>query len=265
MTESLLEQIKKLRAEIERHDLLYYQLANPSISDYEYDRLVKELQELEARLDEAQKQDSPSEKVGSDLRPGAQTIPHLERMYSLDNTYSAEELQSWCEKLAAELGAFPQLAVELKIDGFSINLYYEHGDLQYASTRGDGLQGEVVTPNIRALNLVPERISHLHPIEIRGEIYIPVQDFLTLNETRAANEEKNLRQSAQCRRRFHQAQRPSRGEKTPSESHFLCPGKGFKPSREPAIRTGEMAGKPGLPGFPIQRDLPVLRCSAKVL
>ena len=192
MTESLLEQIKNLRAEIERHDLLYYQLANPTISDYEYDRLVKELQELEARLDDAQKQDSPSEKVGSDLRPGAQTIPHLERMYSLDNTYSAEELQSWCVKLAAELGAFPQLAVELKIDGFSINLYYENGDLQYASTRGDGLQGEVVTPNIRALNLVPERISHLHPIEIRGEIYIPVQDFLTLNENRAAIEEKTF-------------------------------------------------------------------------
>ena len=181
------KRIKELEAEILKHNELYYRQNAPEITDFEYDLLVQELKSLSG--------EKPSEllsKVGTDLSKGAKTIPHLERMYSLDNTYSAEELKSWCQKLAADLGAFPQLAVELKIDGFSINLYYENGDLQYASTRGDGLQGEVVTPNIRALNLVPERISHLHPIEIRGEIYIPVQDFLTLNENRAANEEKTF-------------------------------------------------------------------------
>lgn len=192
MTQTLQEQIKKLRAEIERHDLLYYQMANPVISDFEYDQLVTQLKELEASLDENQRQELPPQEVGSDLRPGAQTIPHLVRMFSLDNTYSTDELRIWCEKLTAELGFFPPLVAELKIDGLSINLYYKNGKLQYATTRGDGLVGEVVTANIRALGIVPERIEHLSPMEIRGEVFIPVQDFLKLNETRAENEEKTF-------------------------------------------------------------------------
>ncbi len=190
MNDGLKQEIERLRAEIERHNLLYYELANPSISDYDYDRLVLRLKELEARLEEDERRASPLEKVGSDLRPGAETIPHRQRMYSLDNSYSAEELEQWCAKLALDLGFFPALTTELKIDGFSINLFYDKGELQYATTRGDGSTGEVVTANIRTLSAIPDRIEHLPPIELRGEIYIPVADFLKLNAERAANEEK---------------------------------------------------------------------------
>lgn len=165
-------------------------MANPSISDYEYDQLALRLKELESRLGRDEKGQSLLDKVGNDLRPGAENIPHRQRMYSLDNTYSAEELEQWCAKLENDLGFFPALTAELKIDGFSINLYYEDGELQYATTRGDGVTGEVVTANFRTLSGIPDRFKHLSPIEIRGEIYIPVADFLKLNEEREANEEK---------------------------------------------------------------------------
>lgn len=190
MNDELKREIQRLRAEIERHNLLYYELANPSISDYEYDQLARQLKELEALMEADERGESPLDKVGSDLRPGAETIPHLQRMYSLDNSYSTEELEQWCAKLASELGFFPTLTAELKIDGFSINLYYENGELGHATTRGDGITGEVVTPNILTLSSIPKKIAHLSPIEILGEIYIPVADFLKLNEERQANEEK---------------------------------------------------------------------------
>ena len=190
MNDELKREIQRLRAEIERHNLLYYELANPSISDYEYDQLARQLKELEALMEADERGESPLDKVGSDLRPGAETIPHLQRMYSLDNSYSTEELEQWCAKLASELGFFPTLTAELKIDGFSINLYYENGELGHATTRGDGITGEVVTPNILNLSSIPKKIAHLSPIEILGEIYIPVADFLKLNEERQANEEK---------------------------------------------------------------------------
>jgi DNA ligase (NAD+) len=190
MNDELKREIQRLRAEIERHNLLYYELANPSISDYEYDQLARQLKELEALMEADERGESPLDKVGSDLRPGAETIPHLQRMYSLDNSYSTEELEQWCAKLASELGYFPTLTAELKIDGFSINLYFENGELGHATTRGDGITGEVVTPNILTLSSIPKSISHLSPIEILGEIYIPVADFLKLNEERQANEEK---------------------------------------------------------------------------
>ena len=190
MNDELKREIQRLRAEIERHNLLYYELANPSISDFEYDQLARQLKELEALMEADERGESPLDKVGSDLGPGAETIPHLQRMYSLDNSYSTEELEQWCAKLASELGFFPTLTAELKIDGFSINLYYENGELGHATTRGDGITGEVVTPNILNLSSIPKKIAHLSPIEILGEIYIPVADFLKLNEERQANEEK---------------------------------------------------------------------------
>ncbi len=190
MNEVLNREIKRLRAEIERHNVLYYELANPAISDYEYDQLAQQLKALEGQLEDGLADESPLDRVGSDLRFGAETIPHRQRMYSLDNSYSSEELDQWCAKLAAELGFFPVLTTELKIDGFSINMYYENGALEYATTRGDGVTGEVVTVNVRTLKDIPQQIEHLSPIEIRGEIYIPVADFLQLNAQRTADEEK---------------------------------------------------------------------------
>ncbi|MDP2172704.1 MAG: NAD-dependent DNA ligase LigA [Candidatus Cloacimonadaceae bacterium] len=188
--EKLQAEITKLRAEIERHNVLYHELANPIISDFDFDQLVNRLKELESQAPQAD--ESPLDKVGSDIKLGSKVIPHRQRMYSLDNAYSLAEVKQFIEKIAIELGYFPDLDLELKIDGFSINLFYDNGLLEYATTRGDGVEGEDVTANIKVLGEVPQNISHPHPIEIRGEIYIPVGDFLALNEKRSANEEKTF-------------------------------------------------------------------------
>ena len=184
--------IDRLRAEIEHHNRLYYTLAKPEISDYEYDMLVKELQELEAQYAEIGMEESPTQKVGSDLTPGAKTIPHKVRMASLENAYSLEEVLAFINRTNNDLGYNSEYCAELKIDGFSINLYYENGNFVYATTRGDGLEGEDVTENFRLLPDVPFTIDYQGAIEIRGEIYIPVQDFLALNEFRRENELKTF-------------------------------------------------------------------------
>jgi len=189
---SLVREIERLRAEIERHNMLYYELANPIISDYEYDMLVRRLQELEAQLQQPSVLPSPIAAVGNDLTPGAKTIPHRERMYSLDNAYSLEEAESFLNRIAIDTGSFPSTRAELKIDGFSINLYYEGGSLRYATTRGDGIAGEDVTANILAVQGIPERIPFPGTMEARGEVYMPIADFLRLNEQRSANEEKTF-------------------------------------------------------------------------
>jgi DNA ligase (NAD+) len=192
MKDKLKKEIEELRTRIERHNELYYKKAEPEISDFEYDQMVRRLAKLESQLDEAEKERSPLKEVGSDLTESADTIQHKQRMYSLDNVYSPDELENWINKLEKDMDRLPELCVELKIDGFSINLFYDKGKLQYATTRGDGFKGEVVTTNVSMLDSVPSKIKHSSPIEIRGEIYIPVEDFLKLNEQREANEEKTF-------------------------------------------------------------------------
>ncbi len=182
---------EQLKAEIERHNLLYYELANPIISDFEYDQLVLRFKELEKLLNKSQT-DSPVRNVGSDLQVQASVIPHKQRMYSLDNAYSLDEVEAFLSKIAMELGYWPDVCLEHKIDGFSINLYYDKGELIYATTRGDGFNGEVVTQNVRAIIDIPHTIKHLSPIEIRGEIYIPIEDFLLINESRRNNGEREF-------------------------------------------------------------------------
>ena len=183
-------EIARLKAEIERHNLLYYEFANPEISDYQYDLLATHLKELERELGSEPAQDSPSQKVGSDLSPGAKVIPHKLRMASLDNAYSLEEVQVFMNKLNQETNMQNKFCCELKIDGFGINLLFESGKLSYATTRGDGIEGEDVTANFLLLPEIPNRINYYHPIEIRGEIYIPLADFLTINEQRREAEAK---------------------------------------------------------------------------
>lgn len=188
--EALLKEIARLRTEIDRHNLLYHAFANPEISDYEYDMLVKRLQELEAEVSEDAKTESPSQKVGNDLSPGAKVIPHKMRMASLDNAYSLDEVSAFIAKTNLETGKQNQYCTELKIDGFGINLFFDSGKLMYATTRGDGLEGEDVTANFLLLPDIPHEISYLGQIEIRGEIYIPLSDFLDLNEQRREMEAK---------------------------------------------------------------------------
>ncbi|MDZ4121557.1 MAG: NAD-dependent DNA ligase LigA, partial [Candidatus Cloacimonadaceae bacterium] len=177
-------EIKRLRAEIERHNVLYYELNNPVLSDFEYDQLVNKLRSLEETLGENVLGESPLSMVGSDLGKTLKVIPHRQRMYSLDNAYSIEELKSFLDKIALSHGGFPEVTLEHKIDGFGINLYYDQGKFQYATTRGDGFEGEDVSINVLTISDFPEHISCPDPIEIRGEIYISNEDFLSINELR---------------------------------------------------------------------------------
>jgi DNA ligase (NAD+) len=178
----------ELRKKIEYHNQLYYQKALPEISDYEYDLLVKRLQELEAKYPQFKKKESPTEKVGSDLEKTSKIIPHKKRMYSLENAYSLEEIKTAVQKMFGDDKV--NLIAEEKIDGFSINLFYEKGKLQYATTRGDGFEGEDVTENVKTISSIPQTIKYQNAIEIRGEIYLPRKEFLRLNSIREVNGEK---------------------------------------------------------------------------
>ncbi|HQQ67407.1 MAG TPA: NAD-dependent DNA ligase LigA [Candidatus Cloacimonadota bacterium] len=179
------KRIRDLQAEIARHNDLYYQKADPEISDFEYDLLVRELHDLlggggAAVLSE----------VGNDLGEGSQTIAHKQRMISLDNAYDLDELRAWWDRISLELGSRPALCLELKIDGFGINLFFHGGQMMYATTRGDGQVGEDVTTNFHTIKGIPHQISHQADIEIRGEIYISKKDFALMNEERQQNGDK---------------------------------------------------------------------------
>jgi len=179
-----------LRKQIAHHNQLYYEKAEPDISDYEYDRLAKRLQELEKKYPQYKIEESPTEKVGSDIALTSKIIPHKVRMYSLDNAYSLEEVKSFLDKIAEKIGHLPKVSLEHKIDGFSINIFYDKGILQYATTRGDGFEGEIVTENVKTIKSIPQKINYKNPIEVRGEIYLPIKEFKRINKERVVNEEK---------------------------------------------------------------------------
>lgn len=187
------ERIKQLQEEIAYHDRLYYTLSSPEISDYDYDMLVRELRELEAVAAPSQEA-SPEERgsVGNDLSPTSKTIAHRQRMYSLDNAYSLEEVRDFITRINADTGQSPYYCLEHKIDGFGINLFYQNGELQYATTRGDGYEGEIVTENVLTISSIPRKIEHKGSFEVRGEIYIRSDDFLLMNEKRAEDGEKTF-------------------------------------------------------------------------
>ncbi|MCK9309698.1 MAG: NAD-dependent DNA ligase LigA, partial [Candidatus Cloacimonetes bacterium] len=189
-SDTLPKEIAQLRKKIERHNLLYYEFANPEISDYEYDQLANQLKALETELSGEVPLDSPIQTIGSDLSAGTKAIPHKVRMASLENAYSLEEVESFIQKIKLETGRDNQYCAELKIDGFGINLFFDKGKLVYATTRGDGNEGEDVTVNFKLLPDIPHSIDFLDQIEIRGEIYMPLQDFLRLNEQRREQEAK---------------------------------------------------------------------------
>lgn len=192
-----------LRAEIARHDELYYQQHAPVISDYDYDQLVKRLQAIEAEFPDLITPDSPTQRIGGRPSEGFASVPHRIRMLSLDNVYSPDELREWearCRRACD--GPFDYVA-ELKIDGLSLALRYTDGLLTEAITRGDGLTGDLVTENARTIRQIPLRLAQplAADIEVRGEVYLPLSAFRRLNADLEAEGEKNLRQSPErCRR-----------------------------------------------------------------
>ena len=195
------EQIFKLREELSQHNHSYYVLDEPSITDFEFDVKLKQLQALELNYPELYDASSPTLRVGGEVTKNFETIVHAQRMYSLDNSYSKEDLMDWEVRLRKMVDGPIAYACELKYDGASISLTYENGLLVQALTRGDGTQGDNVTANIKTIKSVPLKLQGDYPykFEIRGEIVLPFSGFKTLNEEKiAAGEEpyKNPRNTA---------------------------------------------------------------------
>lgn len=179
-------QIEKLRNELREHNYNYYVLDNPTISDYEFDIKLKELQDLEAKYPEFFDPNSPSQRVGGEITKNFETIPHEYRMYSLDNSYSKEDLLDWETRIKKLIEGEISYTCELKYDGASISLTYENGLLVRALTRGDGFQGDNVTANVKTIKSVPLKLKGDYPskFDIRGEIVLPFDGFNKMNEER---------------------------------------------------------------------------------
>ena len=189
------QKIKTLRDELRQHNYNYYILDNASISDYEFDIKLKELQTLEAQHPEFFDANSPTQRVGGAITKNFKTTVHDFRMYSLDNSYSKEDLLDWESRIKKMVDGVIHYTCELKYDGASMNLTYENGKLIRAVTRGDGVQGDEVTANIKTINTVPLQLKGNYPerFDIRGEIILPIEGFLKMNEERIANDEEPYR------------------------------------------------------------------------
>jgi DNA ligase (NAD+) len=181
------KQMEQLRDEIRRHDRLYYEEAAPIISDREYDRLYKELVDLETQFPDLATPDSPTQRVGGKPLKAFEQVPHLIPMLSLDNTYSEEEVKNFYARIQRLLpNEKIPVVIEPKVDGVAVSLIYENGRLRQAATRGDGAVGDDITQNIRTIRSVPEQLRGAAPklLEARGEVYMHKRGFEKLNEER---------------------------------------------------------------------------------
>lgn len=182
------DRILTLRKELHEHNRRYYVLNQPIISDQQFDFMMHELQELEARHPELADPNSPTQRVGSDLNQQFKQVAHKFPMLSLANTYNADDVREWYNQVTKGLDGQPfEVCCEMKYDGLSISLTYEHGKLIRAVTRGDGVQGDDVTNNVRTINSIPLQLSgdnYMDSFEIRGEILLPWDNFQRLNAER---------------------------------------------------------------------------------
>ena len=231
------QKIETLRTALREHNYNYYVLDNPTISDYEFDMQLKELQALEAQHPEFYDSTSPTLRVGGMVTKNFETEVHDSRMYSLDNSYSKEDLEDWEKRIQKGLGDVPvEFTCELKYDGASISITYENGLLVRALTRGDGFQGDNVTTNIKTIKSIPLQLKGDYPakFDIRGEIVLPFDGFAKMNAERIENGEEpymNPRNTASGSLKLQDsslvAQRPLEcllygivGERTGIESQF---------------------------------------------
>ncbi|PVX47307.1 DNA ligase (NAD+) [Flavobacterium sp. 103] len=181
----ILQTIQTLREELNLHNHNYYVLDKPTLSDFEFDMKLKELQDLENKHPEFFDANSPTQRVGGTVTKNFETIPHEYRMYSLDNSYSKEDLIDWENRIQKVLGDVPlEYTCELKYDGASISITYENGKLKRAVTRGDGFQGDDVTNNIKTIKSIPLQLKGNYPEQfaIRGEIILPFAGFEKMNQ-----------------------------------------------------------------------------------
>ncbi|MFC4816957.1 NAD-dependent DNA ligase LigA [Flavobacterium sp. GCM10023249] len=233
----VLPKIQALREELNLHNYNYYVLDNPTISDFEFDSKLKELQDLEEKYPQYFDENSPTQRVGGAVTKNFETIKHEFRMYSLDNSYSKEDLLDWQTRAQKLLGNVNlEFTCELKYDGASISILYEKGKLKRAVTRGDGFQGDDVTNNIKTIKAVPIQLKGDYPdkFEIRGEIILPFagfekmnQDLIEIGETPYANPRNTASGSLKLQDSAEVAKRPLDcllysliGNNLPIASHF---------------------------------------------
>ena len=195
------ELIIQLQNELRQHNYSYYVLDEPTISDYDFDIKLKQLQNLELQYPELQTTDSPTQRVGGEVTKNFNTIKHAQRMYSLDNSYSKQDLFDWENRLKKFIDTPLKYTCELKYDGASISITYKNGSLFRALTRGDGNQGDDVTANVKTIKSVPLKLTGDYPdfFEIRGEIILPFDGLKQMNDQRILNGEepfKNTRNTA---------------------------------------------------------------------
>ncbi len=185
---SVVEKIESLRNALHEHNHRYYVLDQPTISDYRFDQMLRELQQLEKDYPEFNDLNSPTQRVGGGVTKSFETIAHRFPMYSLSNTYSREELELWEERLQKILGteAVITYSCELKFDGLAVSLLYENGIFVRGATRGNGSIGENITLNLKTIKSIPLTLTGNPPslLEVRGEVFIPKSQFLTLNQKR---------------------------------------------------------------------------------
>lgn len=190
------ERIEQLREQLHRYNYAYYIEDKSLVTDLAFDQLLKELQALEQANPQYNDPNSPTQRVGGNITKNFPTVVHAERMYSLDNTYSPQELGDWIKRIEKRLGTpVNDFTCELKFDGASINMTYVNGALEKAVTRGDGTQGDEVTANVKTIKNVPLRLQGDFPerFDIRGEIILPLEGFKQLNEKRLAAGEEPYR------------------------------------------------------------------------
>ena len=187
MTNGIAQKIEQLREQIRHHDYLYYALNKPVITDQEYDKLFKELEQLEKEHPEMVTPESPTQRVGGKAISEFASVKHSIPMLSIDNTYNEAELRSFDERIRKQLGNEKfSYTVALKIDGLAVSIRYEKGRLVRAATRGDGETGDDVTANVRTIRAIPLVLNDISKagdvLEVRGEIYMPNKSFALLNE-----------------------------------------------------------------------------------
>jgi len=180
------QQITTLRNELREHNYNYYVLDTPTISDFEFDQKLKQLQDLEKAYPELYDANSPTLRVGGEITKNFETVPHTYRMFSLDNSYSKEDLEDWEKRIEKMVDGKVEFTCELKYDGASISLTYENGKLKKAVTRGDGFQGDDVTANVKTIRSIPLQLKGDYPplFDIRGEIVLPFEGFAKMNAER---------------------------------------------------------------------------------
>ena len=189
------EEIEQLRAQLHQHNYNYYVLNQPTISDYEFDQMMHKLEDLETFYPQYADPNSPTQRVGSDINQSFRQVPHKYPMLSLANTYNEADVRDFYERVKNGLeGEEFEIVAEMKYDGLSISLTYVDGKLTQAVTRGDGVQGDDVTANVRTINSIPLQLrpnsGYPHEFEIRGEILMPWTSFEALNKERELREEQ---------------------------------------------------------------------------